>query len=1048
MRHLLIVLTLVIGSITLNAQNLSFNCPRDTSLACNVNCLTLQGIIPNLRGAGNDYTFNNVTNTSSCRSYDPPQNPGPSANITADDRYSSIINLPFSFPFYGTFYNKVVACGNGYLSFDTTLANAFAAWDLSPGGTITNFPSDLYDRALIASPFHDLDPSSTNSPSRQIKYQTIGTAPNRVWVLSYFRVPLYGTGCDAQIENTHQIALHESTGMIEVFIKDKQICNSWNDGRAMVGLQDYTRTKAIMPPGRRATDQPWGTVGMNEVWRFYPKLGAPLFKKVELLDENGAVLQTNTDTTRISNDLFQVSFPNVCPTSGNSMYVIRTTYGQISNPNATIFNLDTVYITQITSLPVTASTTPTSCGSTNGTITVNVSAGIQPFKFSLNGAAPQTSNVFNNLTAGIYNISVTDSVNCVGTITVFVDSSSLLNASFIATGATCSNRTDGKVTLTPNGGLPPFTYTLNNGPISQSPQTANGPLTWSNLPYGNYSFNVRDSLGCNVNLNNIYVDSGSSLIAQYMSTPVCGNSNNGTIRITPVNGISPYQFSLNGGASTQQGLFTQLAAGIYTVNFTDSNGCQGTVTGINIRTAPALSGSASSSPASCAQSSDGQITVTPVGGSPLYFIELLNSNDSVIAQTSINSFASVRPGTYQVRITDSLGCTNSSPISVTVGANTVTGGDTTITACDSFVWNNTVYTTSGTYTASMVSPQGCPYVNTLRLTINRGTFGSVTETACEIFNWNGRVYTSSGMYIYQYSNANGCASYDTLFLTINRGTRLSTTQSACGSYTWNGTTYTVSGTYIQTSTNADGCTNIDTLRLTINEGTFQSSTVSSCDTYNWNGNTYTANGTYLRNYNNANGCASTDTLYLTIQNSSTTTITATVCDSYLWNGTVYTNSGTYTYNGTNSAGCDSIATLNLTINNAEQNSFDTTACNSFTWNGTTYTTSGTYTYNGTNAAGCDSTVTVNLTIDLACRSWTCRIGTNPTSNYFDLNAISPDNQTPIGIRVFDMNGRILKSFTMPANSSRQVGQDFGNGIYFIEFIQGDNRSVIRGVKQF
>ena len=77
--------------------------------------------------------------------------------------------------------------------------------------------------------------------------------PGRVMLtpLSLFLSP----ECSSLIENTHQIILYESTGVIEVFIYSKQICMGWNEGRAMVGLQNFNRDQGIMAPGRRAWRQ-------------------------------------------------------------------------------------------------------------------------------------------------------------------------------------------------------------------------------------------------------------------------------------------------------------------------------------------------------------------------------------------------------------------------------------------------------------------------------------------------------------------------------------------------------------------------------------------------------------------------------------------------------------------------------------------------------------------------------------------------------------------------------------------------------------------------
>ena len=129
---------------------------RDTVLGCGVNCFTLSAKFPDTREVGNDYTFTNISYNSVCLPYTPPGAPGPSTNLTIDDRYSSVIPLPFPFKFYGTTYNSLVASANGYVSFDVSLADAFSHYQ-----DRGNLPTASYDRALIMGPYHDLDPSET-----------------------------------------------------------------------------------------------------------------------------------------------------------------------------------------------------------------------------------------------------------------------------------------------------------------------------------------------------------------------------------------------------------------------------------------------------------------------------------------------------------------------------------------------------------------------------------------------------------------------------------------------------------------------------------------------------------------------------------------------------------------------------------------------------------------------------------------------------------------------------------------------------------------------
>jgi len=124
-----------------------------------------------------------------------------------------------------------------------------------------------------------------------------------------------------------------------------------------------------------------------------------------------------------------------------------------------------------------------------------------------------------------------------------------------------------------------------------------------------------------------------------------------------------------------------------------------------------------------------------------------------------------------------------------------------VTACESYEWDGIVYTASGDYPRQYQDIHGADSTVTMHLTINHGTHNVVTETACESFTWtngNGQTYTTSGTYTHEYTNNDGCPSVDTLKLTINYGTHNAVTETACESFTWtngDGQTYTTSGTY-------------------------------------------------------------------------------------------------------------------------------------------------------------------------------------------------------------------------------------------------------------
>ncbi len=151
----------------LQPATFSFACARDTIFACGGgdSCFTLDAVIPDIHALTDRYALNPLSSGGGSGCFNPyvaPGNEGPSTDLTIDDRYTEVINLPFTFPFYGQNYNSLVASTNGYVSLIrcTSISQYFSHWDIVDGTTPRNLPSidDFYDRALIMGPYHDLDP--------------------------------------------------------------------------------------------------------------------------------------------------------------------------------------------------------------------------------------------------------------------------------------------------------------------------------------------------------------------------------------------------------------------------------------------------------------------------------------------------------------------------------------------------------------------------------------------------------------------------------------------------------------------------------------------------------------------------------------------------------------------------------------------------------------------------------------------------------------------------------------------------------------------------
>ena len=359
---------------------------------------------------------------------------------------------------------------------------------------------------------------------------------------------------------------------------------------------------------------------------------------------------------------------------------------------------------------------------------------------------------------------------------------------------------------------------------------------------------------------------------------------------------------------------------------------------------------------------------------------------------------------------DEYGCDHVVTLTLTINHNSSNFIETA--ACDTYTWiaNDTAHTVIGTYTATpddtlrydYISGEGCPSTDVLVLTVNHNTNTVVTADECETYTWtttDGTEFTKtvSGEYEYIYNTPQGCPSVDSLYLTIRNNSNQTIDKVVCDSYTWtaadggDGETYTEAGTYTYDYTATNGCPSTNTLNLTVNTNAGSSEDVTICDSYTWNvptyvlntvsglyelgdaiSNTYTESGEKTVTFVDANGCEGTATLNLTINVNEGTVEDVAECHSYTWavNGTTYTESGTYTAPIVDGNGCDGTATLNLTIGTMRTFVNQTvTNCGPYTWivNDSilgTFDQSTEVSANLPNSiTGCDSVVMLALTVN-------------------------------------------------------------------------------------
>lgn len=323
----------------------------------------------------------------------------------------------------------------------------------------------------------------------------------------------------------------------------------------------------------------------------------------------------------------------------------------------------------------TPSTTLLTCiRDTNASITVSVPTGGQGsnYLYTLNttsatpmiSSGPQSGNVFNNLGAGTYTVTVTDGWGC-GTTSAPIginEPTEVVASLVLATTQTCS--TQSTITLSATGGTGTYQYSTTPNFATVAGSFASS-ITMS-VPVGTYRFYVRDANGCiSVVSNDITIDPLPALqvVLDVQNAKInCNGDTNGVIVATATGGLGNYVYTLLDGTGnpvaftpvqTTPGNFTQLPAGTYSVRV-DSGDCQETSVSEVIEE-PLLPVTATPvvTPVTCNGAANGIINVTASGGTGVIKYAISPRLDQFF-DTGV--FDQLAPGTYQIIVQDENGC--------------------------------------------------------------------------------------------------------------------------------------------------------------------------------------------------------------------------------------------------------------------------------------------------------------------------------------------------------------------------------------------------------
>jgi hypothetical protein len=330
---------------------------------------------------------------------------------------------------------------------------------------------------------------------------------------------------------------------------------------------------------------------------------------------------------------------------------------------------------------ITANGLTTFC--TGGNVTLTSSSNIG--NTWSNGATSQSINV---LTSGTYSVSVSNGL-----------------CSAISTPIIVTVNVAPMVTISASGPI----ILCQGGSVILVSSSATGN-TWSN------GATTQSITVANSSANIVTVSNGTCSTSS-IPTIVTVNDIPTTPIITPIGSLNFCQgdsvllvSSSNTGNLWSNGLVTSsiyvLQSGLYTLAFTDNNGCTSISSPIiiSVLPLPQVSIAASGSTTICQGES---ITLTASPSSSYFW-----SNGSISQGITVS-----QSGIYSVDVTGSNGCNNNSII-VTVQVISTSVSTVTETALDSYTLNGQIYTQSGTYTQVIPNAAGCDSTITLNLSLD------------------------------------------------------------------------------------------------------------------------------------------------------------------------------------------------------------------------------------------------------------------------------------------------------------------------------------------
>jgi hypothetical protein len=340
-------------------------------------------------------------------------------------------------------------------------------------------------------------------------------------------------------------------------------------------------------------------------------------------------------------------------------------------------------------------TTPTSCLSEDGQVTVYISGGTSPYTYQgqngHSGTTSDTTFTFTGCSSGNFEFTITDSSNCTLTNNVNIgDLGGITSVNTRLDYVNCGSLGNVTITVVGDGGPYTYSYTGQTSGGTQSVTTSNTQQQFTNLISDTYDYKVEGNNGC-CYTGEFTVSATPKFDLTITTTGDTCNGGSGVIKVVPSSGYTaPLDYILSDGQSiidTPLSAYTfyNVEEGGYTLQVVDGAGCSVSET-INITGTTGVNVVITVTPGSYT-SPDVLSATTLSGVAPFTYLWNDGSTGSTISAET--------EGNYSVVVTDSNGCQDSAQY-IVQGLKTVVSSFPIVEICsDDF--STTTMTKKGFY---------------------------------------------------------------------------------------------------------------------------------------------------------------------------------------------------------------------------------------------------------------------------------------------------------------------------------------------------------------